>query len=121
MLFRSRRYAATRSLAAGLLTLSRFAELLVAMRVLVLRTARAVERFAIRIRHEFELHSPRGEEVHPALALVCSAARRRPTEDGDSVLAQARDGYVEILQVKRHVVTTDVAVARLDLRWPGAE
>ena len=37
------------------------------------------------------------------------------------MLAQARDGYVEILKVKRHVVTTDVAVARLDLRWPGAE
>ena len=79
-----------------------------------------VERLAVRVGHELELHAPRGEEVDPALALAGPAAGGGFAEDREAQGVQVRDGGVEILDVERDVVPADVAVARRHWFWSAA-
>src|SRR5690554_6257504 len=73
----------------------------------------ALVRLAVGEAHELELHAPRGEEVHPSLPLAVTRAGRRFAEDTHPVAAQVLDGQIEVLDVEREVVATDVAVAGL--------
>src|SRR5690606_2697436 len=62
---------------------------------------------------QLELHAPRAQKVHPALALAGVSADGRLAEDLNALGVQVRDGAVEIVDIERQVVSADIAVTRL--------
>src|SRR3712207_3210037 len=60
---------------------------------------------------KLQLHPPRGEEVDPALPPTGVPAGRRLAENTDPPGSQVLDRSVEVVDVERQVVATDVAVS----------
>src|SRR4029077_11657840 len=75
----------------------------------------SVESFAARVGDELELHAPRGQEVHPALALARPFARGRLAEHLHAASPHVAAGCVEIVDVQGDVMPAVVAVARQHL------
>src|SRR5262245_13095512 len=62
--------------------------------------------------HQLELHAPRAEKVHPSLTLAGVSAGRRLTKDPNALSAKVIHSSIDIVDIKRQVVTADVAVTR---------